>query len=184
VTELFQTIESAVARVTAPGAPIEPELARRLGGRVDGSLAFIPFVSSAAVEADLAVTETNELPSYRHDRLAQLVAARGRWRTWLREGNTLTSTIYRRNPDDSFFVFFTDDTIALRPVLGAANLLAAVGGSIAGAVTLPLDHGERLRAGLRGALFSLPELAFVNIRKGSFVHVTGGPNLADRPIVR
>jgi hypothetical protein len=186
VTELFRTIESAVARVTVPGAPIEPELARRLGGRVsvDGSLAFIPFVSSAAVDADLAVAETNELPSYRRDRLGRMVAAQGRWRTWWREGNTLTSTIYRRNPDDSFFVFFTDDTFALRPVLGAANLLAAVGGSIAGVVTLPLDHGERLRAGLRGALFSLPELAFVNIRKGSFVHVAGEPNLADRPIVR
>jgi len=28
-----------------------------------------------------------------------------------------------------------------------------------------------LVAGLRGAVFSLPELAFVNLRKGSFDHV-------------
>jgi hypothetical protein len=68
-------------------------------------------------------------------------------------------------------VFFTDDTVALRPLLGAANLVAAAGASVAGLVTMPLDHGARLRAGLRGALFSLPELAFVNIRKGSFTHV-------------
>jgi hypothetical protein len=159
--------------VTPPGTPIETELTRRLGGavRVDGSLVFIPFLSAAAVEADLQVAETTELPSYRRAQLARLEATNGRWRMWLREGNTLTSTLYRRNPDDSFFVFFTDDTLALRPVLGAVNLVAAFGSSIAGLVTLPLDHGERLGAGLRGALFSLPELAFVNIRKGSFTYV-------------
>jgi len=173
VTELFRTIEEGVARVTPPGTPIETELTRRLGGavRVDGSLVFIPFLSAAAVEADLQVAETTELPSYRRAQLARLEATNGRWRMWLREGNTLTSTLYRRNPDDSFFVFFTDDTLALRPVLGAVNLVAAFGSSIAGLVTLPLDHGERLGAGLRGALFSLPELAFVNIRKGSFTYV-------------
>jgi len=33
---------------------------------------------------------------------------------------------------------------------------------------LPVDHGNMLMVGLRGALFSLPELAFFNIRKGSF----------------
>ena len=33
---------------------------------------------------------------------------------------------------------------------------------------LPVDGGEMLWAGLRGALFSLPELVFQNIRKGSF----------------
>jgi hypothetical protein len=177
VTELFRTMESAVARATPPGVSPDDELARRLGGRVsvEGSLAFIPFVSAAAVESHLAVSQTAELPSYRLDRVSGLEAEHGRLRTWLREGNTLTSTIYRRNPDDSFFVFFTDDTVALRPVLGAANLVAAAGASVAGLVTIPLDHGARLRAGLRGALFSLPELAFVNIRKGSFTHAPAMP---------
>jgi hypothetical protein len=141
-------------------------------------------VSAAAVDSRLAVSEAAELPSYRLERVARLEAERGRLGTWLREGNTLTSTIYRRNPDDSFFVFFTDDTVALRPLLGAANLVAAAGASVAGLVTMPLDHGARLRAGLRGALFSLPELAFVNIRKGSFTHVSASRNLADRMIVR
>ena len=186
VTELFRTMESAVARATPPGVQLEDALGRRLGGWVslDGSLSFIPFLSAAAVDAHLAVAETAELPSYRLDRLARLEAEHGRLGTWLREGNTLTSTIYRRNPDDSFFVFFTDDTVALRPILGAVNLVAAAGASVVGLATLPLDHGARLRAGLRGALFSLPELAFVNIRKGSFTHVDPSRNLADRMVER
>jgi hypothetical protein len=179
-------MESAVARAAPPGVPLEDALGRRLGGRVslDGSLSFIPFLSAAAVDAHLAVAETAELPSYRLDRVARLEAAHGRLGTWLREGNTLTSTIYRRNPDDSFFVFFTDDTVALRPILGAVNLVAAAGASVVGLATLPLDHGARLRAALRGALFSLPELAFVNIRKGSFTHIDPSRNLADRMVVR
>jgi len=151
---------------------------------VDGSLSFIPFLSAAAVDSRLAVAETAELPSYRRERVARLAAEHGRFGTWLREGNTVTSTIYRWNPDDSFFVFFTDDVVAPRPVLGAVNLVAAAGASVVGLVTLPLDRGARLRAGLRGALFSLPELAFVNIRKGSFTHVPPSRNLDDRMMVR
>jgi hypothetical protein len=32
---------------------------------------------------------------------------------------------------------------------------------------LPVDRGRTLAAGMKGAFVSLPELAFVNIRKGS-----------------
>jgi hypothetical protein len=87
---------------------------------------------------------------------------------FLRESNTLTSTLYRRAPDDSAFLFFTDDAIPARPVLGALNLVAGLGVAAAGLAMLPVDHGNMLMAGLKGALFSLPELAFFNIRKGSF----------------
>ena len=41
---------------------------------------------------------------------------------YLRESNVLTSTIYRRNPDDSVFLFFTDDAVPPRPVFGALQL--------------------------------------------------------------
>jgi hypothetical protein len=41
---------------------------------------------------------------------------------------------------------------------------------------LPLDRGELLTSGLKGAFFSLPELAFFNIRKGSF------PDFERRPV--
>ncbi len=46
-------------------------------------------------------------------------------RVYLRESKTLTSTIYPRTPDDSFFLFFTDDAAAPRPNLGALNLASA-----------------------------------------------------------
>jgi hypothetical protein len=73
----------------------------------------------------------------------------------------LIETVGGSNRHHTFFVFFTDDTFALGPVHGAANVVLAIGGSIAGVVTL-----------------------FVHVRKCSFTHVAGGPNLANRPIVR
>jgi hypothetical protein len=96
-----------------------------------------------------------------------LAAAEPRWRVYLRESNTLTSTVYHPVDGDSAFLFFTDDTVALRPLFGTVNLLVGIADSALGLVTWPSDAGARLLAGLRGALFSLPELAFVNIRKGS-----------------
>jgi hypothetical protein len=39
---------------------------------------------------------------------------------------------------------------------------------VVGVPLLPFDRDETLTSGVRGALFSLPELAFVNLRKGSF----------------
>jgi hypothetical protein len=35
---------------------------------------------------------------------------------------------------------------------------------------MAVDRGATLRAGLRGMLFSLPELVFFNIRKGSLLY--------------
>jgi len=52
-----------------------------------------------------------------------------------------------------------------------ANLATGLGAAAAGVPLLPFDGGRTLVAGLRGAVFSLPELAFVNLRKGSFDHV-------------
>jgi len=92
-------------------------------------------------------------------------------RVWLRECNVLTSTIYPRNTDDSFFLLFTDDVVAPRPLFGTVNLAAGLGAAAVGIPLLPFDGGQTLMAGLRGAVFSLPELAFVNLRKGSFDHV-------------
>jgi hypothetical protein len=85
----------------------------------------------------------------------------------VRESNTFTAESYRRNANDSFFVFFTDDTVLLRPLLGTVNLAAAVGQSAVGVVVAPVDRSATLLRGLRGAFVSLPELVFANIRKGS-----------------
>ena len=92
---------------------------------------------------------------------------------FLRESNTLSSTLYRRTHDDSAFLFFTDTAPAARPVFGALNVIAGLGMAAAGLAMLPIDGGELLTAGLKGAMFSLPELAFFNIRKGSFPGAAG-----------
>jgi hypothetical protein len=134
-------------------------------------LSFIPAVSAVFVRDRYGAADAVEIPSYRKRELARMSERDRGAGIRLRESNTLTSTVYRRNPHDSVFLFFTDDTIAARPLLGAANALVGLGASLAGLVTLPADGGETLLGGLRGVLFSLPELVFQNIRKGSFDYV-------------
>src|SRR5262249_36010339 len=145
-----------------------------LGGYVDpgGPLNFIPATSAVSVRSRYAVSDVEEVPSYRKTRLAGMYARENPVWVYLRESNTLTSTLYRREPDAPVFAFLTDGTIAARPVLGALTLVAGIGVAAAGLATLPLDRGDLLKAGLRGALFSVPELAFFNIRKGSFPDLT------------
>jgi hypothetical protein len=114
------------------------------------------------------VVAIDELPSFRRARAAQLRVQEDPAWVALRESNTLTSTLYTPGGGDSLFVFFTDDGAALRPLLGAFNLTAALVGAGVGLLRLPFDGGRTLDAALRGAFFSLPELAFQNIRKGTF----------------
>ena len=65
----------------------------------------------------------------------------------------------------------------LRPLFGAFNLLVGLGQSLLGVVTLPFEGPDRLISGTRGVLFSVPELAFVNLRKGSMAYVERSPEL-------
>jgi len=172
VSEIFHTIDAALAEhQEGSGAA-----ARDLGTRIDpdGPLHFVPLVSARVVNTSWPVTAVRELPSYRRERLRAMATNEGRLRAWLRESNTFTSTVYRWNDDPEFFVFFTDDTILPRPLLGAVNLLAGLGQGVLGVAVAPGDHGRMLRAGLAGALFSLPELAFVNLRKGTLAYVRRG----------
>jgi len=166
VSEIFSEIDAAFEG----GAE---ESAMRLGGRLemDGSLNFVPAVSAAAVARAYPVTERVELPSYRRRRLDRMYERENPLTVFLRESNTLTSVIYRRNTEDSIFVFFTDDAVVGRPLFGAINLVVGLAAGVVGLATLPVDGGATLWGGLRGALFSLPELFFQNIRKGSFGHV-------------
>ncbi len=148
----------------------KPEGSRAaLGGVVEGegSLAFIPFVSAIQVNARYRVLGRYELPSYREQRLEEMREQQPRWWLALRESNTFTARSYRRTERDSFFVFFTEKPVWLRPLLGAVNLVAALGESAWGIVKLPIDRGQTLVSGLKGTFVSLPELAFANIRKGS-----------------
>jgi len=185
VTEIFTSINSTLGRLAStkkgvgkPAAKDSGQTARdeslqRLGGFVDpsGGLTFIPFVSAGTVDACYSVTARQERLSYRAEKLAEMKKRESPLWVFLRESNTITSTIYRPAAGDSPFLFFTDDTILLRPLFGAFNLLAGVGKSLLGLAVMPLEGTKQLHLGVKGILFSLPELAFVNLRKGSMEYV-------------
>ena len=127
----------------------------------------IPFVAAAAVADSPRVVGRETWPSYRQAARRRRLEREPGLAAWLAETTAATAAGYRPGPDDSTFLFFTDETVAARPLLGAANLAAASAGGVLGLFTWPADGGRRLEAGARGALYSLPELGFVNIRKGT-----------------
>jgi hypothetical protein len=85
----------------------------------------------------------------------------------LREASPLTARAYERGARDSFFLFFTDGAVLARPLLGAFNTAAAAGETAFGLLRAPWDGGRMLLRGLQGTAMSLPELAFVSLRKGT-----------------
>ena len=89
---------------------------------------------------------------------------------WFREGNSVSSTVYRSRTEDTPFLFFTDDVTWARPVLGLANLAWSAVHGVAGIVTLPVQGSEPLHQALRGMFYSMPELFLFNIRKGTYLH--------------
>lgn len=185
VTEIFSCINRVLLRASAvndtSGQPIivdtsqraGAESLQRLGGYIDPFLGlnFIPAISTGEVAACYRVTAERELPSYRSAQLAEMKKRESALLVFLRESNTITSTIYRRAPNDSPFLFFTEDTFFLRPVYGAFNLLAGLGESLLGLAAMPVEGLNRLYLGTRGILFSLPELFFINLRKGTMEYV-------------
>src|SRR5262249_11328583 len=101
VTEIFRVIEAAFARdvlkqePTLGGADLEARVRavseRRLGGYMDpgGPLNFIPATSAVSVQSTYAVTDVEEVPSYRRARLARMYAKENPVWVYLRESNTL-----------------------------------------------------------------------------------------------
>jgi hypothetical protein len=178
VTEIFATI----------GAEWRPALAgdrSPLDDDPDGLLNFIPFVAYRTVLDTHADAEVSEIPSLRRFRLEQMYATENDVGVYLRESNTLTSTIYRRNDTDPFFLFFTEAAPVLRPIYGALNLAAGIGEMALGALRAPWDRGEMFTSGIKGAVFSLPELLFVNLRKGILEYAPGDtPRTPRRPARR
>lgn len=175
VTEIFAAIDDAI--------PAD-EQAERLGGhvRIASGLGFWPRFSFEAVEKSWRVREVGEIPSYRRTRLAQMSAREHPLKVHLREASTLTSSVYRRNPRDSFFLFFTRDAWLPRPLYGLANVLAGVGQTAVGLVRLPFDRGDALVAGAKGVAFSFPELAFISLRKGTLEYARSSePRTAFQP---
>ena len=175
VTELFRVIARGLARyeavAEAQGQKDGIGARLRLHSTDFDSFSFVPWIMFRQACSRLRPVNVTHLPSYRHRLLAALYEQDNSFVMHLLENNTLTSRTYRYGRHSSAFLFFTDDLLALRPVCGALNLVWAACRAGAGVVTAPFDYGRLFESGLRGALFSLPELMFVNIRKGDYAFV-------------
>jgi hypothetical protein len=161
VTELFETIYSSFLTTE--------QAINELGGYLNPreAISFIPFYSFYLVKQKFPQASIEIFPSFRKRQLNRLYR-QGGFLALLKESNTLTSTIYFPWEGDSSFLFFTDDVVLTRPLLGAGNTMFAAVNMIGGIVWSPIDEGRWLRKSVRGVVFSLPELAFFNIRKGTF----------------
>jgi len=133
---------------------------------------FIPFRLFGLVENRFRVTNVDVLPGYRKRMMLRTEQdAPDDYGVYFRECNTLTSTLYHGEKGDTPFLFFTDDVVWIRPFYGAVNGVYGLVTAALGIFTLPMDGGDLSLAGLKGALYSLPEFFFFNIRKGSFNYV-------------
>ncbi len=141
-----------------------------LGGRLepDADFNFTPFMLYRNVRKTFNCSVEKYLPSRRRRQLQKLYSRDKQLPVRLREGNTFTSTLYKVRFEDTPFIFFTDDGLMLRPLAGIVNLSYAAMYSAAGILTLPFAGWGYLHQGLRGMFYSLPEIFFGNIRKGTY----------------
>jgi hypothetical protein len=164
-TELLRSLNAAFAHKIVG--------AKELGGwlQPNQSLVFIPNQFYTQIAERFPVQDKEVLPARRLRQLNELYAERTRGNVlslWLRESNTLSTTLYKHRIEDTHFLFFTDDALLFRPVFGVSNFLWGAINSVGGVFSLPIDAGERFHQGLRGMFYSLPELLFGNIRKGTY----------------
>jgi hypothetical protein len=129
---------------------------------------FVPFLFYDKSLTAFPLQDEQIVTARRLRHLEKLYAEENDFLVWLRESNTLSSTLYEPRRRDTPFLFFTDDSLFLRPFQGICNFGYAALHSIAGIFTLPFDGGEHLHQAGRGMFYSLPEITFNNIRKGSY----------------
>jgi hypothetical protein len=167
---LTRNCATELARAILSAFPNAEQAARALGGHLDpgGALHFVPAGLAHAAQRSWSVSETREVPSWRRQLVAGFQERENPLWVKLRESNTFTSRAYQRSLRDAPFVFFTEGFVLARPFQGVVNLGYGLAHAGLGMLTLPLDRGHRLRAGLEGALYSVPELVGVNIRKGRY----------------
>jgi len=162
-TELVRSLNSAfenpAAERQALGGCLEPNT----------EFNFTPFMFYRNVRATFKCPAEELLPSRRLRRLQSLyLREENHLQVWFRESNTFSSTLYEVRPEDTPFIFFTDDGWLLRPLAGVANFSYAALHGLIGILTLPFDSGGRVYQGMRGMFYSLPEIIFGNIRKGTY----------------
>ena len=164
-TELIRNLNAAFQS--------ENQVNRALGGNIvpGKDFSFIPFSLFDLVKDRFRVTRVDVLPGFRRRMLARMEQDEPRnTDIYFRECNTLTSSLYHDVEGDTPFIFFTDDVVWIRPVYGAINAAYGLLAATFGILTLPLGGGDFV-GGLEGTLYSLPEIFFFNIRKGSFNYV-------------
>ncbi len=161
-TELIRSLNSAFPNIQmgreALGGWLEP----------DDGLLFIPFLFYEQAVTAYSLQDEYYLPARRLRNLEELYSYENDLWVWLRESNTLSSTLYEPRDKDTPFLFFTDDSLILRPIQGVFNVVYAALYGVAGVAMVPFDGGAQARQAVRGIFYSLPELAFGNIRKGSY----------------
>ncbi|TGN20655.1 hypothetical protein [Leptospira idonii] len=165
---IYKNCASEIFRYMNLFYPDEEKRNELLGGTVSdspASFSFIPAVASIRVQKKLRILKVRNMPSYRILKKSQLTG--GYWKD-IREDFRFSSSSYRDNPYDHPFLFFTDDTIALRPIYGLTNLVWGLGNGAAGVIYLPFDKGKLLKKSGESVFFTVPELFFFNIRKGYF----------------
>ncbi|WP_000913364.1 hypothetical protein [Leptospira interrogans] len=163
-TEILKNAQNSFDQkeINFPGKKIE----------LNFSLSFIPFYASYSVSNNWNNEGEKILLSYRRKKLVELIKQNPNLKTRILESFTFSSSIYKPNKEDHFFPLFTDDVFWGRPLYGTVNLAAGFGTSLIGIFTLPFDQGEKLQKGFQSLFFSLPELVFFNIRKGTFPSVS------------
>lgn len=129
------------------------------------SLNFIPAVAAWKLTSNSGTKQRKVYPSYRNlkrKKIANFIEKH------FKESFVLSSKIYKQNPIDHPFLFFTEETIWNRPLLGLANTVFGIGYAGIGVFSAPFDKGSRFSKGTETVFYSLPELVFFNIRKGHF----------------
>ncbi|EFK08994.1 conserved hypothetical protein [delta proteobacterium NaphS2] len=161
-TELIQNMNAPFQK--------HERVAEVLGGKITPGedFGFIPFRLFDLVKSRYRVVKIDVLPGYRKRMLIEKTENAG---SYLQECNTLTSTLYHGSKGDTQFIFFTDDVVWIRPLYGLINGAYGLITAALGVFTLPVDGGELSVSGIEGTLYSLPEIFFFNIRKGSFDYV-------------
>ncbi len=160
VTEIFSEFERA---------KIDDKQLKIISQQINREVApFIPFQSFNSLAEKHKVTEQD---SFRQQRLVEMYATENNTQVFFREFNTLTASDYKFNDNDSLFLFFTDDAVWNRPLLGFGNLLVSSAYTLYGSLMAPFDEGRSFKKGGMGMVMSFPELVFFNIRKGSYQYL-------------
>ncbi len=161
-TELIRSLNStfpdSVSGRESLGGWLEP----------DSGLLFIPFIFYEQSLSAYSLQHEQFLQARRLRNLERQYEEGNDLWVWLRESNTLSSTLYDSRAKDTAFLFFTDDSFLFRPFQGALNIVYAALHGVVGIGLIPFDGGAHANQALRGIFYSLPELAFGNIRKGSY----------------